>query len=669
MTRYRYLNRNRYFLAYDALLIVLAAPLAFFIRLDFSPALVHSLPLLFTFILAGLLVKLPVFHAFGLYRHYWRYASIAELRLIATAVTVSSLALTVLFVAILLPYDVLPTFPRSVLLIDWLLMLLLIGGVRMLARLVAENSGGGTSTQPLSKPKRLLIAGAGDAGTMIVREMQHNHRMSLVPVAFVDDALDKMGKHIRNVPVLGEMQDLPALVKSHRIDEVIIAIPSAPGKTIRQLARLCETAGVPSRIIPGMYELLDGQVSLNQLRQVDIEDLLRRDPITTNTAAVEKLLHGKRVLVTGGGGSIGRELCRQVLRCHPSELMLLGHGENSVFEAHKELLEQLKATPPAGSDPLPLPGGFLPPPIPTLHAVIADVRFAGRINSIFEQYQPEVVFHAAAHKHVPLMEHNPAEAITNNVIGTYNLLQAALANGVAHFVMISTDKAVNPTNVMGASKRAAELLVHYTARHSGKAYVAVRFGNVLGSRGSVVPTFKQQITRGGPVTVTHPEMLRYFMSIPEAVQLVLQAAVLGRGGEVFVLDMGEPVRIMDLARDLIQLSGLEVGRDIDIQVTGLRPGEKLFEELFISGEDFERTEHRKIFIARNAGSLVPQDLPRQLHQLEEAAHQNDRLAIINALKALVPEFQPDQAKGRSHAPASPPPTAAEVLPPDNFKLT
>jgi FlaA1/EpsC-like NDP-sugar epimerase len=656
MSRYRFLNRNRYFLTYDALLITVAAPLAFFIRLDLSPALVHSLPLLLTFIAAALAIKLPIFYGFGLYRQYWRYASIAELKLIATAVTVSSLVLTVLFVAILLPYDLLPTFPRSVLLIDWLMMLLLIGGVRMLARVAAENSGNGTSTQPLRQPKRLLIAGAGDAGTMIAREIQHNHRMSLTPVAFLDDAPEKMGKQIRSLPVVGGIQDLPEVIKDHHIDEVIIAIPSAPGKIIRQIAHMCDQAGVASRIIPGMYELLDGQVSFSQLRKVAIEDLLRRDPITVDTAAVEKLLQGKRVLVTGGGGSIGRELCRQVLRCEPSELIMLGHGENSIFEAHKELLELLKAPPPADESQT-FVAGFLPPRLPTIHTVIADVRFAGRIAGIFEQYQPEVVFHAAAHKHVPLMEHNPAEAITNNVIGTYNLLQAAQANGVAHFVMISTDKAVNPTNVMGASKRAAELLVHATARHSGKAYVAVRFGNVLGSRGSVVPTFKQQIARGGPVTITHPDMLRYFMSIPEAVQLVLQAAVLGKGGEVFVLDMGEPVRIMDLARDLIELSGLEVGQDIDIQVTGLRPGEKLFEELFLNGEDFQRTEHQKIFIARNAGNMVPHDLSPQVSRLEEAAHRNDRLAIINALKVLVPEFQPDLANGRGQS------APADHLPP------
>ncbi len=337
-------------------------------------------------------------------------------------------------------------------------------------------------------------------------------------------------------------------------------------------------------------------------------------------AAIQASLQGKRVLVTGAGGSIGSELCRQIIRNQPAQLILLGHGENSIFTILQELRH------------LNLPAvGLIP--------VIADIRFPDRLFSVFEKHHPEIVFHAAAHKHVPLMELNVADAVTNNILGTRNLLEASLATGTESFIMISTDKAVNPTSIMGVTKRVAELLVHQAARRSGRPYAAVRFGNVLGSRGSVVLTFKNQIARGGPVTVTHPEMTRYFMTIPEAVQLVLQARVQGVGGEVFVLDMGQPVRIVDLARDLIQLSGLEVGRDIDIVFTGVRPGEKLFEELFVDGENHRRTSHEKIFIAKNAGSLVPENLEDDINQLSMAAYDGNDGLIYDILGQLVPEYQ------------------------------
>jgi FlaA1/EpsC-like NDP-sugar epimerase len=401
---------------------------------------------------------------------------------------------------------------------------------------------------------------------------------------------------------------------------------------IREIVDICEQAQITPKTIPGMYELLDGAVSVNQLREVDIEDLLRRQPVRTDTTAVQNLLRGKRVLVTGGGGSIGGELCRQALQGAPAELILLGHGENSVFSIYHELR---RLWPETETKVIP---------------VIADIRLETRIRSIFAQYQPEIVFHAAAHKHVPLMEMNPTEAITNNVQGTRNLLAAAQAVDVQQFVMISTDKAVKPTSIMGASKRAAELLVHQAALTTGKPYVAVRFGNVLGSRGSVVLTFKRQIAAGGPVTVTDPEMKRYFMTIPEAVQLVLQAATLGHGGEVFVLDMGEPVKIVDLARDLIELSGLEVGRDIDIAYIGRRPGEKLFEELFVPGEHYHRTAHEKIFIAANASSFVSHELGDLIEVLFAAAERGDAAAIYRGLKNLIPEFEPVYEKVRERAP-------------------
>ncbi|NTU65685.1 MAG: polysaccharide biosynthesis protein, partial [Chloroflexi bacterium] len=421
--------------------------------------------------------------------------------------------------------------------------------------------------------QRVLVVGAGDAGTIVVREMLNNPSLGMKVIGFVDDDPRKRSARIAGVPVLGNRRSLTQLVESHHIELVVIAIPTAPGREVRDIVTLCEKAGVPTKIMPGLYEMLGGTVSVNQLRNVQIEDLLRREPVQTDTEAVRRLIAGKRVLVTGGGGSIGSEVCRQILRCGPSDLLVLGHGENSIFDVCAQLNQQLTAMARARVDASPV--------APHIHAVIADVRFPDRIRAVFEQYRPQIVFHAAAHKHVPLMETNPTEAISNNVLGTRNLLDAAAVTGVERFVMISSDKAVRPKSIMGASKRVAELLVHQTAWEIGKPYVAVRFGNVLGSRGSVLQTFKQQIAVGGPITITHPEMKRYFMTIPEAVQLVLQAAVLGQGGEVFMLDMGEPVKIVDLAQDLIELSGLEVGHDIEIAFTGIRPGEKLHEELFI----------------------------------------------------------------------------------------
>ncbi|RME59106.1 MAG: polysaccharide biosynthesis protein, partial [Caldilineae bacterium] len=365
------------------------------------------------------------------------------------------------------------------------------------------------------------IMGAGDAGAMIAREMRNNAHVGLEPVGFVDDDLGKHDVRIHNVPVLGSRQDIPALVREYKVQQVIIAMPSAPGKVVREVVQMCEQAGVQARIIPGIPELLDGRVSLQQVREVEIADLLRREPVQTDIGAVRALIRGRRVLVTGGGGSIGSELCRQIWRCGPAELILLGHGENSIFDIHNEL---------RGSEPgmvISPESGAWSAQSPVLTPIIADVRFAERVRTVFEETRPEIVFHAAAHKHVPLMEMNPAEAITNNVLGTRNVVEAALAVDVEHFVMISTDKAVNPTSIMGASKRVAELIVHRAAQQSGKAYVAVRFGNVLGSRGSVIHTFRRQIAQGGPVTVTDPEMKRFFMTIPEAVQLVMQASVLG----------------------------------------------------------------------------------------------------------------------------------------------
>ncbi len=634
--------RNRYLFASDVLLLVAAAYISYVLRLETFALGVHWPGFLLFTALALAIIPL-VFLSAGVYNRYWRYASVEELLLLAGSVTLGALLAGGISLLVVNLTPAAWPLPRSIPLIFLLLALGATAGPRFLLRLsarairsTAQGRANGGNGQP---PQPVLILGAGEAGAMIVRELQRNPHLGLEPVGFLDDDLAKHDVKIHGVPVLGDRHAILETARGYGVRQVIIAMPTAPGKTIRELVAICNAAGLQPRIVPGLYELIGGTVSVGQLREVRIEDLLRRAPVQTDVAAVAKLLAGKRVLVTGGGGSIGSELCRQILACKPARLIVLGHGENSIFE----ITEELKG--PAAA----LGVQFVP--------VIAGIRFADRLAAVFQAQRPEIVFHAAAHKHVPLMEENPGEAITNNVAGTRNLLAAAEAAGVEHFVMISTDKAVNPTSIMGASKRAAELLVHDAARRTGRPYVAVRFGNVLGSRGSVVLTFRRQIAAGGPITVTDPEMKRFFMTIPEAVQLVLQAAVLGQGGEVFVLDMGEPVKIADLARDLVTLSGLEVGRDIEIVYTGLRPGEKLFEELFIPGEVYARTAHEKIFVANNGASargnagagaqrgegdgceLAPSDLQQEIDALIAAARRDDAAEVRRLLGVLVPECQ------------------------------
>ena len=650
--------RNRHFILLDALVLCLTPALALMLRVDGVFALGKNASALLFYIAVALIIRLVVFYASGLYSRYWRYASIGEMTQIVAAVMISTVVILVVFFGVRIPalgicdaWESACTLPRSIPFIDAMLVVLAIGATRFSVRtadLYLQRGRAGQATQ------RVLIVGAGEAGTMIAREMRANPQLGLDPIGFVDDDPQKQGMRIRGLPVLGDRTALPDLVGEHKIDQVIIAMPTAPGKAIRDVVAICEQAGIPAKTMPGMYELLGGQVSISQLRNVEIEDLLRREPVHTDIAAVQELLRGRCVLVTGGGGSIGSELCRQIMRCKPSKLVIVGHGENSVFQIHQELQRA------GGAKMAPGANGQAPAVRTEIVPAIADVRFVERLHSIFDQHRPQIVFHAAAHKHLPLMEDNPSEAITNNVLGTRNVLEAALAAHVERFVLISTDKAVNPTSIMGASKRVAELLVHEAALRSGLPYAAVRFGNVLGSRGSVVLTFKQQIAAGGPVTVTDPAMTRFFMTIPEAVQLLLQAAVLGKGGEAFVLDMGEPVKIVDLARDLIDLSGLEVGRDIDIVFTGMRPGEKLFEELFMPGEDYQRTTHDKIFIATNASRLVPDGLDQSVDALTAVAVRGDGAAITRGLQGLIPEFRPLDA-GDSIQQATPP-TSATGLP-------
>ena len=585
-----------------------------------------------------------------------------------------------------------PVLPRSIPLIFLLLALVATAGPRFAVRLsarsvVRKRANGREKNHP---PQTVLVMGAGDAGAMIVRELRKNPHLGLDPVGFLDDDLGKHDVKIHGVPVLGDRHAIPEMAAAYKVNQVIIAMPTAPGAEIRDIMRICGEAGVQARTIPGIYELLGGTVSVNQLREVRIEDLLRREPVRTDVSAVSGMLRGKRVLITGAGGSIGAELCRQILHCEPAELVLVGHGENSIFEIHNELrrletrsskLEtETGSQHPATSSQQPASSNQLPEssfqnPASRITPIIADIRFPDRIRAVFEAYRPEIVFHAGAHKHVPLMESNEVEAITNNVLGTRNVVEAAVATGAERFLMISTDKAVNPTSVMGASKRVAEMVVTHAGREqrSGGAEeqgtssaplplcssaplplcTVVRFGNVLGSRGSVVPFFQRQIAAGGPVTVTHPDVRRYFMTIPEAVQLVLQAAVIGKGGEIFALDMGEPVRIADLAHDLIRLSGLrphvrgeeERGRtgedwDIEIVYTGLRLGEKLFEELFLENEDYSRTRHEKIFVCRNGAEHVAGESSQvAVDALIAAAQRGEAGEVRRRLQELVPEYQ------------------------------
>jgi len=618
--------KNRHYFIIDAVIFLLLPVIAFAIRFDGAIDFAQYGPGLLAIMVLFPLVKLSIFFFSGMYRRYWRYASIDELAYIAL-VTIGAIASQTFLFIILYHITALPfeLVPRSIPLIDGLLTFIAVGGVRFSVRLVERtnerrNNGHG---------QRVLIIGAGKSGVTLAGEMQRNPQHGYVPIGFIDDDPEKIDLRTRGLQVLGDRSLIPELIQARKVKRVIIAMPTASGKDIRDIVDICKQCNVQISTIPSLFEIIDRQVRVDNLRDIQIEDLLRREPVKTDIAKVAQFITGKKVLITGAGGSIGSEICRQVLSFNPNEIKLLGHGENTVFAIQNELQKTLNAMQKEN------PGRGLP----RITSYIADVRSYSRIKMLFDSYTPDVIFHAAAHKHVPMMELNPSEAISNNVLGTRTMLFLASRYNVKNFVMISTDKAVNPTSIMGASKRIAEILVLQAAKRSGNRYVCVRFGNVLGSRGSVVPTFKEQIANGGPVTVTHEDMRRYFMTIPEAVQLVLQSAVIGKGGEIFVLDMGEPVRIVDLAKDLIRLSGYEVGKDIDIQFSGLRPGEKLFEELFIPGEEYAPTEHSKVLIACNASQVVPEGLDDMIEELVHASKRDDEMLIRTTLNRLIPEFQ------------------------------
>lgn len=604
---------NRYVLVGDLLLAVISVLGSYALRLELGSQFFDYLPSALWMIGLALVIKPVVYYLFGLYQRIWIYASVEELKLIVAAVTAASVLLAGGMV-VALSLGAFVGLPRSVLVIDWLLSMILVGGLRFSFRLMAESRGPVASL--VTQPRRVLIVGAGDAGALVVREMQKNPQLNLQPIGFLDDNPAKQKQQIHGVPVVGTLSELPQVLERYKVDEVVIAIPSAPGRVVRVVADIARLKGVPFRTMPGIYELLGGKVSVSRLREVDISDLLRREPLQVNEGVVGEALSGRVVLVTGAGGSIGRELCRQIARWGPKLLILLGHGENSIFETLLELRESFPAL--------------------NLQPIIADVRDRPRLEVVFNEYRPEVVFHTAAHKHVPLMEINVEEAITNNVLGTLNLVEVSLAYLVDRFVFISTDKAIRPVNVYGATKRLAEMIVLNAAQRSAGRFSVVRFGNVLGSRGSVVPIFKRQIAQGGPITITHPDMKRYFMTIPEAAHLVLQVAGMGRGGETYLLNMGQQIRILDLAEDLIRLSGLEPGRDIEIVFTGIRPGEKLSEDLWDEGVSLRVTDHPDIFRVEHQEVLEGEALYRVVTELIKLARAGEREQIVALLDEVIP---------------------------------
>jgi FlaA1/EpsC-like NDP-sugar epimerase/EAL domain-containing protein (putative c-di-GMP-specific phosphodiesterase class I) len=617
--------KNFYFLFVDIFLFILTPPLALWLRLDD-----WNLVMNFSY---GLLLALSVFmpikficlHLLGCYRRYWRFASTEDLLQIAAACAAISLSESIIlsFAHAYGQSDVY-LLPRSFPISDGLLTFVGVGAARL--SVVAFDKSL-RQRRSVRSPEKVVIYGAGNAGVALLDAIRQDVQPTLEPVAFVDDDPKKLDLKIRGTSVLGSREQLSEICDRLEAKRVVIAMPSAGGVVIREIVQLCREYNIPTSTLPSLHETISSAVDLRQVREVKIEDLLRRDAIGADLGPVVLELKGKRVLVTGAGGSIGSEICRQVLQCCPEELILMGHGENSVFLIEQELKQTLQELPSVQPDCQ-----------TQLTALIADLKDYCRLDDAFQRFKPDVVFHAAAHKHVPLMELNSPEAITNNVLGTQNLVDIALSHQTQRLVMISTDKAVNPSSVMGASKRMGELIVLRAAQRYQVQFCIVRFGNVLGSRGSVVPTLKRQIERGGPVTITHPEVTRYFMTIPEAVHLVLQATVVSQGSEIFMLKMGCPIKIIDLAQDLIRLSGYEVGKDIEIVFTGLRPGEKLHEELLLQDETYEPTANENLLVVKNASTQIPKQLEQGLEALIEAAFENDNGMIRLCLKQLIPGF-------------------------------
>ncbi|NOU95104.1 NAD-dependent epimerase/dehydratase family protein [Paenibacillus sp. LMG 31456] len=544
---------------------------------------------------------------FKLYNRIWQYASIGEMVAIFKAVTIG------VVVSYMIVYAVTSTrVPIAVLLRNYETLLLFIAGSRFAWRIVRDRLF-------ISKgeyQRKTLIYGAGDCGALIAKEMLNKQDAELRPVAFIDDDPRKHKQRIMDLPVIGSRSSIVDAVEKLDIEEIIITIPSLSRKEVSEIIDVCKMTKAKLKIIPRINDLIDGKITVNEIRDVDVEDLLGRDQVSLDLEGIATYVENKTVLITGAGGSIGSELCRQIAPFHPKRLLLLGHGENSIYTIEMEMRRTF--------------------PDLKLETIIADIQDSERITDVFSTYRPQVVFHAAAHKHVPLMERNPAEAVKNNVFGTKNVAEAADRFGSERFVLISSDKAVNPTSIMGTTKRIAEMLIQSLDKASRTKFVAVRFGNVLGSRGSVIPHFKEQISMGGPVTVTHPDMIRYFMTIPEAVQLVIQAGAYAEGGEIFILDMGAPVRILQLAEDLIRFSGFEPYEDIDIEFSGIRPGEKMFEELLTNEEGLSSTKHDRIFIGKPT-IINRTELEFEIKKLERVLSE-DRGNLVDELKRIVPTY-------------------------------
>lgn len=598
----------------DIMSILLVSFAALYIRYDFSFQDID--PLFFkhceNLLIPNIIGTLIFFVIWKLYRSVWRYASANELVNIVGATACASLAQ---FVYCKFTDN---RMPRSYSVLYFFLLTLAICCIRFGYRILRLINNKRMNLLGKEHCVNVMIIGAGAGGDMILKEIENSRYLSMRAKCIIDDQPGCHGKLMRGVPIVGGRESILDAVGRYSIDEIIFAIPSASVQTRKEILDICKESGCKLRTIPGTYQLINGDVSVSSLKEVEIEDLLGREPIRINTEEVLGHVGGKVVLVTGGGGSIGSELCRQLAAHHPKQLIILDIYENNAYDIQQELIRKY--------------------PELDLVVLIASVRNKERIDSIFETYRPNIVYHAAAHKHVPLMEDSPHEAIKNNVFGTYKVAQAADRYGVDKFVLISTDKAVNPTNIMGASKRLCEMLIQSMNRSSRTNYVAVRFGNVLGSNGSVIPLFKKQIAEGGPVTVTHPDIIRYFMTIPEAVSLVLQAGAYARGGEIFVLDMGEPVRILDLATNLIKLSGYRVGEDIQIVFTGLRPGEKMYEELLMNEEGLKETANKMIFIGKPI-EFDEEVFCSQLVELEREA-MDENSDIRAAVEKIVTTYHP-----------------------------